>query len=158
MGLTVFRDLKEALVSGPDAAIVANPSSLHLAAARQAADAGCALFIEKPLSHTWDGIAELAQLVAASRLTTLVGCQWRFHPLMLRARAILEEGRLGRLVAVNAGYGEYMPSWHPYEDYRLSYASRREMGGGVLLTQIHDFDYLGWMAGWPEQAYALGGI
>jgi predicted dehydrogenase len=157
LGLTVFRNLDKALASGPDAVIVANPSSFHLGVARQAAEAACALFIEKPVSHTWDGVPELARLVAEKKLTTMVGCQWRFHPILARARAILDGKSLGRLVAVNAVYGEHMPSWHPYEDYRLSYASRREMGGGVLLTQIHEFDYLGWVVGWPEQVFSMGG-
>jgi len=46
-----------------------------------------------------------------------------------------------------------MPAWHPYEDYRQTYAARSELGGGVLLTQIHDMDYLGWLIGWPDQVF-----
>jgi predicted dehydrogenase len=90
-------------------------------------------------------------------LLTFVGYQWRFHPLLLALKSWLETKPFGRLVAVRAAFGEYLPGWHPYEDYRQSYAARRDLGGGVLLTQIHDFDYLGWLLGWPDQVFSLGG-
>ena len=50
-----------------------------------------------------------------------------------------------------------MPGWHPYEDYRKSYAAKKELGGGALLTQIHDFDYAIWLFGIPLSIYAVGG-
>jgi predicted dehydrogenase len=53
--------------------------------------------------------------------------------------------------------GEYLPGWHPYEDYRAMYASRRDLGGGVLLTQIHEFDYLYGLFGLPRRVFAMGG-
>jgi len=156
-GIEVFRDLDQALLAAPDAVIVANPSSQHLATARRAAEAGCALFVEKPVSHRWDGVPDLAAYVARRRLVTFVGYQWRFHPLLARVKGLLDGGTLGRVIAANAVYGEYMPGWHPYEDYRQTYAARSELGGGVLLTQIHDMDYLGWLIGWPDQVFSLGG-
>lgn len=157
LGVRVFTDLAEALAARPDAVIVSNPTSLHLNVAQCAAEAGCALFIEKPVSHTWEGVPELVNLVVRRRLVTLVGCQWRFHPLLARVRQLIEANTFGRLCAVNAVYGEYMPGWHPYEDYRTSYAARRALGGGVVLTQIHELDYLGWLVGWPESVFAVGG-
>jgi predicted dehydrogenase len=53
--------------------------------------------------------------------------------------------------------GEYMPGWHPWEDYRQSYAAREEMGGGSLLAQIHEMDYLYWLFGLPTRLFAVGG-
>ena len=50
-----------------------------------------------------------------------------------------------------------MPNWHPWEDYRQSYAARQDLGGGVLLTLCHPFDYLRMLLGEYEVAYALGG-
>ena len=70
---------------------------------------------------------------------------------MLAARAI------GRIVAVRAEVGEYLPGWHPYEDYRQMYASRADLGGGVVLSQIHEIDYLYWLFGMPRRLMAMGG-
>jgi predicted dehydrogenase len=52
---------------------------------------------------------------------------------------------------------EYLPSFHPYEDYRTSYAARRDLGGGVIVTQIHELDYLQWIFGVPSRVFAVGG-
>jgi predicted dehydrogenase len=155
--LRVFADLTEALAQRPEAVIISNPTSLHLAVARVAAEAGCHLFIEKPLGHEMKGVAEFLDLVDRKNLVTLVGYQWRFHPCLIALRDVLRANMIGRVIAVRAKFGEYLPNWHPYEDYRQSYAARRELGGGVLLTQIHDFDYLGWLFGWPRRLFCVGG-
>ncbi|MBA2271754.1 MAG: Gfo/Idh/MocA family oxidoreductase [Chthoniobacterales bacterium] len=155
--LRVFTDLSEALAERPEAVIISNPTSLHLPVARAAAEAGCHLFIEKPVAHEMDGVPELIEIIERKQLVSFVGYQWRFHPCLAAVRKVLEEGVIGRVVAVRARFGEYLPGWHPYEDYRQSYAARRELGGGVLLTQIHDFDYLGWLFDWPRRVFCVGG-
>jgi predicted dehydrogenase len=157
LAVTVFENLDEALEAGPDGVFVCTPSSQHLAIAQRAADAGCHLFIEKPVSHTLDGIDRLRETVASKGLVALVGCQWRYHPCVQRLRDVLVVGTLGRLVRAEIEYGEYLPDWHPYEDYRSSYAARAELGGGVVLTQIHDYDLAWWLFGPSRTVTARGG-
>lgn len=156
-GLRVFADLDAALAERPDAVLVCNPSSLHMPVAVKAAQAGCALFIEKPLSDTAAGTSELIDLVERGSLVGLVGYQLRFHPGLRRAQALLEAGAIGRVVAVRIEVGEYLPGWHTYEDYRQMYASRADLGGGVILSQIHELDYVYWLFGMPTRVFALGG-
>jgi predicted dehydrogenase len=50
-----------------------------------------------------------------------------------------------------------MPAWHPYEDYKDFYASQRSLGGGVVLTEIHEIDLIVWMIGKPLRVSAMGG-
>jgi predicted dehydrogenase len=156
-GLRSFDVLEEALAQGPSMVFVCNPSSLHLDVAMAAAQAGCHLYIEKPLSATWAKVDALVDLVDQRKLVALVGYQMRFHPCLRQLRELLRERRVGRVLAVNAEIGEYLPGWHPYEDYRAMYASRRALGGGVVLSQIHEFDYLYWLFGLPQRVFALGG-
>jgi predicted dehydrogenase len=157
LGVTVFHDMESALGERPDGVIVADPTSMHLASASAAIEAGCALLIEKPLSHSWDGVDEFLSAASASSAPVLVGYQFRFHALLERVRGLVQDGAFGPVVSAVATYGEYLPDWHPYEDYRTGYAARRELGGGVVLTQIHDIDYLGWILGWPREVYSVGG-
>lgn len=157
LAITVFETLDEALAARPDGVFVCTPSSQHVEIAQRAAEAGCHLFIEKPLSHTLDGVQRLHETVVSSGLVTLVGCQWRYHPCVRWLRALLQAGTLGRLDSAALEYGEYLPNWHPYEDYRASYAARSELGGGVVLTQIHDYDLAWWLFGPPHTVTARGG-
>ena len=153
----VFTDLDEALAARPDGVFVCTPSSQHLDIAQRAAEAGCHLFVEKPVSHTLDGLDRLRDTVAGKRLVALVGCQWRYHPATRWLRGAVAAGTLGRLEHVALEYGEYLPDWHPYEDYRASYAAREDLGGGVVLTQIHDYDLAWWLFGPIRRVSARGG-
>lgn len=157
-GHPVETDLSTALrVHRPEAVIVANPTALHLDIAIPAAQAGCAILLEKPVSHSLDRIDAFQQAVSQSGSRVLVGFQLRFHPCLVRARALIEAGRLGRLLSSRVHFGEYLPAWHPWEDYRQGYAARSDLGGGVLLTQCHSLDYLPWMMGAPDSVWAFLG-
>lgn len=156
-GIRVFETLEDAVAVRPDAAFVCNPTSLHVPVAMGLAQAGCHLFIEKPLSHSLEGVEELLAVVKAKGLVSMVGFQLRFHPLLGKLREWVEGHRMGRIIAVRAEVGEYLPGWHQYEDYRQMYASRSDLGGGVILSQIHEIDYLGWLFGWPSRVFAVGG-
>ena len=157
LDVTVFEDVGEALAERPEAVFVCTPSSQHLDIAQKAAEAGCHLFIEKPLSHTLEGVERLRETVAAKGLVATVGCQWRYHPCVRWVREVIQAGTLGTLAEAEIEYGEYLPDWHPYEDYRASYAARADLGGGVVLTQIHDYDLAWWLFGPPRTVTATGG-
>jgi predicted dehydrogenase len=157
LNIKTFCKYEKALMQKPNAVIISNPSSLHLRFALRAAQKGCHLFIEKPLSADLKGVDSLIKVIKKKKLISLVGLQLRFHPLLLYVKKLIESKKIDNLISVICEFGEYLPDWHPYEDYRKSYAARQELGGGVLLTQIHDFDYLGWLFGWPSKVFCLGG-
>lgn len=140
-------DLASALAARPTGVLISNPTSLHMETALAAAKAGCHLFIEKPVSHSWSGVRELRREVQARSLVVATGFQFRFHPLLLSAKQWLDERRVGTVVSAHARYGEYLPSWHPGEDYRKGYSGRADLGGGPVHTLCHPFDYLRWLLG-----------
>ncbi len=152
-----YEDLDQAFAQNPEAVFICNPSSLHIPVALSAAKAGCHLFIEKPLSDSYEGVEELISLVENQRLIAVVGYQMRFHPCLQHVRSLLRRQAIGRVLAVRVEVGEYLPGWHAYEDYRQMYASRRELGGGAILSQIHEMDYIYWLFGIPRRVFAVGG-
>ena len=156
-GVTVYDDLDAALAQRPDVVLVTNPSSFHVEVAKRALEAGAHVLVEKPLSHSLDGVAALVHESARRGLVGYVAYQLRFHPGFVRTQQILREGLLGRVLFAEAVVGEYLPGFHPYEDYRRMYASRRELGGGVTISQIHEIDFLLALFGRPERAFSLGG-
>lgn len=146
-----FNNLEEALNQKPDVVIISNPSAYHIDVALKATRIGCHLFIEKPLSHNLNDCQELQKLVKEKNLTVMIGCQFRFHPLLEKLQQDIQQGRIGKVIGADAQWGEYLPNWHPWEDYRDSYSARPDLGGGVVLTLIHPLDYLYWLFGDVKQ-------
>lgn len=148
--LPTFTELSLALAEKPDGVIVANPTALHLEVSIASAKAGAALLIEKPISDSLAGLGELRSALELSGKPAMVGFHFRFHPVLNQVKTLLESGQLGKPLSALAHWGEYLPGWHPWEDYRLSYAARAELGGGVVNTLSHPFDYLRWLLGEVE--------
>lgn len=152
--LPVVYDLQAALEQCPDAVVVANPTSKHVETARAALEAGAHVFVEKPISHTMDGVDELIDLAQRKGRVLFVGYHFRYHPQLQELLALLQRGALGTIRSARFTTGEYLPSWHPYEDYRKSYAARADLGGGAALTQSHDIDTAVWLFGTPRDIQA----
>jgi predicted dehydrogenase len=152
-----FDSLDDALDQEPDAVFITNPNTLHLETALAAARTGAHLFIEKPIAETTEGIDELIELVEKKSLAAFVAYQFRFHPGLQLIKQMITDGRLGRLVHAHVVNGEYLPGWHPYEDYRETHPARRELGGGCLRIQTHELDFALWLFGMPRCVYAVGG-
>ncbi|MBW7942498.1 MAG: Gfo/Idh/MocA family oxidoreductase [Candidatus Kuenenia stuttgartiensis] len=153
----IFTDMDNALSQLPDVAFICNPSSLHITSCLTVAKAGCDFFVEKPLSNSLDGIEELVSICQSKGLISFVGYQLRFHPCYRLFKELIAKGTVGKLLSIHAEVGEYLPDWHKYEDYRQMYASRSDLGGGVVLSQIHELDYLYDLFGVPSRVVALGG-
>jgi len=146
-GVEVLDCLEEGWKQGPDVVLIAVPPSLHVLLALRAAEQGCHLFIEKPLSDRPEGIDQLLEVVKERNLVTLVGCNLRFHPGLITVKKLLKEEAIGHVIAARVEVGQYLPEWHPNEDYRSGYSARKELGGGVILDYIHEIDYIRWMLG-----------
>ena len=157
-GYPVETNLQEALKKHkPDAVIVANPTSLHLQTAIPAAEAGCHILLEKPISGSTEGLSQLEDAVKKSGSKVLVAFQFRFHPGLMRAKQLISNGEIGRIISAHVHFGEYLPAWHPWEDYRQGYAARSDLGGGVVLTQCHSLDYLPWLVGRAKSVWGFTG-
>ena len=156
-GVRVHHDLAAALAQEPTAVFICNPSSMHVPAAMAAVEAGCHVFVEKPLSHSLEGVEALIQTVQRRGLVALVGYQLRFHPCLQAVHRQVSRGLIGQPLSARVEVGEYLPGWHRYEDYRRMYASRADLGGGVILSQIHEMDYLYWLFGLPRRIFTVGG-
>jgi predicted dehydrogenase len=149
-GARAFSTLDEALAWKPRAVVVATPHRSHLDIARQAVAAGADVLVEKPLSHTLDGVAAFLDAVDAAGRRAFVVCNMRFHPGPAALRTALAS--VGKPLFARAHYGNYLPAMRPGRDYRELYAARRAEGGGVVLDAVHEIDYLAWLFGCVESA------
>ena len=149
--------LEQAYERPPDAALICAPTSLHLSLARQALEHDCHIFLEKPLSHTMEGVIDFLAEVKARHRIVLVGYNLRFDPLLHQLHTWLKESRIGHVARARLHVGSYLPWPHPWEDYRVGYGARKSLGGGVILDASHELDYALWLFGHPKRVYCAGG-
>jgi predicted dehydrogenase len=143
----VVDNLKAALASRPDVALIAGPAVTHIETGLALARAGVHLFIEKPLSHDLQHVETLIAECHQRNLVLMVGYNLRFcEPLQIMQQAA-SAGRIGRIVGLRAEVGQYLPDWRAGSDYRQGVSAQRELGGGAILELSHELDYAGWLMG-----------
>jgi predicted dehydrogenase len=148
----MYETFEAGLADRPDTVLIGTPPWLHVPQAAQAIRAGCHVLSEKPLSDSTDGLDDLVALAAAEQKKVMVAHCFRYHDGLLKAKAALDAGRIGRLVSVRAMVGEHLPDVRP--DYRNLFSAQH--GGAFDL--MHDIDLAIWYAGLPvRQVYALSG-
>ena len=146
-----FKTLDEALASHSAgepiaAAVVCTPAHLHIPMARQLAEAGVGLLIEKPLGTTEDGVDELRSIVEKKTLALSVAYVMRHHPAFAAMKAALDAGRFGRPVQIVYTGGQHFPFYRPA--YREIYYTKRETGGGAIQDGLtHTMNTAEWLLG-----------
>lgn len=146
----VVSSISQAFESIPffDAAIVATPTSLHVDNALELIIHGVKkIYIEKPVSHTFESIDELNSLATLNNVQAFVGFDMRFDPGLNKVKELLTQQTIGNLVSVQAEVGQYLPDWRPNTNYKEGMSAKVNLGGGVMLDLIHEFDYLLWLLG-----------
>jgi predicted dehydrogenase len=155
---SLFESHEEALATGTyDAAIVCSPTSYHIPHAIQLAERGIHILMEKPLAHNLEGLDELKVAVDANNVTIMLAYIFRFSPLTAKVRELLEQGAIGKPLFARGEFSEFLPDWHPYEDYRSFYMAEKSQGGGSILDQSHIMDLVHYLLGGFRSVYALNG-
>lgn len=140
INIKIINTWREFEIDKPFAAIICTPTSQHLAQTLKCAELGVHCLIEKPLSNDLKNFSQLRKVVKQNNVFIYIGYMMRFHPLILRIKKMIDEKTYGNLISLSSKWGEYLPDWHPWENYKESYAAKKELGGGVALTLSHDID------------------
>ena len=139
-----FTSLEKALSQKPDIAIITNPTNQHIDTAIKCARSNCHLFIEKPLSNNLKKVNLLSKICVKKKLICSTGFMMRYHPLIKKIKKIIDFKKIGKIIHYTSQWGEDLRLWHPWEDYKISYAANDKMGGGPTLTLSHDIDLAIW--------------
>ena len=155
--IKVFDSLEKCLAEKPNAGFITNETAYHIPVSKKLAKSGLNLFIEKPLSNSSKSISELTKIVKNKKLITMMGCNLRFHDCIKKIKTLLDQKKIGKIISVQVECGTYLPDWHPNEDYSKGYSARDDLGGGVVLTCIHEIDYLYWFFGQVQEVFSITG-
>lgn len=155
--ITCFSNLDQGIAWEPNCAVVANPSSMHAETAQALVRAGVPVLLEKPIACDWEGARILAETSVATKVPVLVGYMQRFHPVTQRMLQWVHGGRLGRLLSAQSICHNYLVTNHSYEPIEQFYLGSRELGGGIILSEIHNTDLVHTLFGMPRRLWCVGG-
>jgi len=154
-GLKEFTDINEAFEAVKfDIVYVTNPSSMHFDGIKQAVKEGCAVFVEKPLCIDMVEVEKIKQLHDKNSIV-YVGYQTQYDPLYQAVKLLIASGDFGNPVSFRSEWCTYLPDHHKYEDYRIGYAARKGLGGGVLLGLSHELDIILDLFGFPTSVVSI---
>lgn len=135
-----------------DMVFITNPTSLHLETAVKFRPFTKAFFIEKPVFDTFD--VEEYIIALLDEIPSYVACPLRYNPVLQYVKHHVD---LEKVISVRAMSSSYLPDWRPGQDYRETYSAHAELGGGVDIDLIHEWDYLTWIFGMPTECLGIAG-
>src|SRR5690606_9710876 len=104
---------------------------------------------EKPVSDNMDDLFKIKDAAESKGVKVGVCHSLRYHPALINLKLNYDSGLFGEALCSSVNFCAYLPDWHPWEDYKISYAAKKDLGGGSALTHIHELDYLNWIFGKP---------
>ena len=153
--INIVKSIDEALNYKPTIGFVTNETSNHIQTSVRLVKNGLDVFIEKPISGTLVGINTLKKIARKKGIVSMVGCDHRFHPCLQKIKNMIDQEQLGRIFSVQVESSSLLSDWHPYEDYSKGYAARKDLGGGVATTMIHELDFLRWFFGDVKEIFSI---
>lgn len=124
--LRAYQNFEEVLEEKPDIMIISTPPDTHMSYAKIALKNKINFFTEA--SVTQDGVVEIIDCLKDSEIIGMPSCTMRYHPIVLKVKDIMNQPNFGKPLMMFHHFGQYLPDWHPWEDYREFYVSRKETG------------------------------
>ena len=149
---SIYTNIDE-LPSDYDAIFITNPTNRHLDTLSKVHEKGKHFFIEKP-------VVDIEQLAAAEAFKIrensiyYVAAPLRYNAVIQWIKNNIDPSDV---ISVRSISSSYLPDWRPGQDYRETYSAHKDMGGGVSIDLIHEWDYLTYLFGWPRMVKSFIG-
>ncbi len=139
----------EELENKYDAVFITNPSSLHYDTLKKFLGYSNAFFIEKPVFVT--GREEISLFSGLGKIY-YAACPLRYSKTIQYLKTNID---FKKVFAIRCICSSYLPEWRTGTDYRNLYSASRQLGGGVSLDLIHEWDYLVYLTGFPQNVKSM---
>ena len=140
------------LAENYDVAFITNPTSMHFKTIKKYVKNVKHMFIEKPIFD--DIFYNIDELELSESNEYYIACPLRYSAVLQYVKKNID---CNEAIAVRSISSSYLPDWRPTIDYRYTYSANRELGGGVSIDLIHEWDYLTWLFGMPTDVYSVIG-
>ncbi|HLP17503.1 MAG TPA: Gfo/Idh/MocA family oxidoreductase [Bacteroidota bacterium] len=128
-----------------DAVDICTPTDSHKELAVAALEAGCDVFVEKPIARKYDEAVVIADAVKRTKRNLMVGMNNRFRPDAMFLRSFIESNEIGKVYYVKAGWLKKPLPEHAW------LRTKSISGGGVFIDLgIVMLDLALWMTGYPQ--------
>jgi predicted dehydrogenase len=135
-----------------DVIFITNPTHLHYDTIKQFTKKSKNMFIEKPVFE--DANVNLADLSLNEKGEYYVACPLRYTDVLQYIKNNID---LSSVYSARAICSSYLPDWRKETDYRKSYSAHVDQGGGVSIDLIHEWDYMTYLFGRPNQIHNYRG-
>ena len=136
-----------------DVIFITNPTDMHLDTLKKFHEKGKHFFIEKPVVSLKQ-IDDARQFQTREHSVYYVAGPLRYNAVIQYVKNNIDPDDV---ISVRSISSSYLPDWRPGQDYRETYSAHKEMGGGVSIDLIHEWDYLTYLFGWPQKVKSLIG-
>ncbi len=124
--ISTISNIKEGLDEKPDCMIISTPPDLHYKYAKLAIKNNIHFFTEVNLSSK--DISKIKQELKNKQIVGMPSSTMLFHPIIKQLKKLIREKKIGKPLTIYHHFGHYLPNWHPWEDYRKFYVSKKKTG------------------------------
>ncbi|GEB33588.1 MULTISPECIES: Gfo/Idh/MocA family protein [Brevibacillus] len=139
-GVPFYHDYRELLAADVDAVIITSENAKHHEHTVAAAKAGKHILCEKPLATTLAAAQEMIEICREQGVILQTAFPVRFHPAVVRAKQLVEQGKVGRIMAIRGtNRGQNPGGW---------FVDPAKSGGGAVIDHtVHVVDLMRWFMG-----------
>ena len=130
---------------------ITNPTEFHLDTLKKFHNKGQHFFIEKPLC-TYEQLASTSVDYLRENSVYYVASPLRYTKVLQYVKQNVD---INEVYSARAISSSYLPDWRPGTDYRTTYSAHKELGGGVAIDLIHEWDYLTYLFGTPKKVHSI---
>ncbi len=136
-----------------DVIFITNPTEFHLNTLHRVRNKSKSFFIEKPLTSI-SNLDLVKECIFPEHRIYYVACPLRYTKVIQYLKSYIKDRRVTGVRCISSSY---LPDWRPGTDYRDTYSAHRELGGGVSIDLIHEWDYIKFLFGMPERVIYCSG-
>ena len=133
-----------------DVVFVTNPTSMHYETVEKFAGHTKAFFIEKPVFDSTIVDEKIFETIKG--IPSYVACPLHYNAVL---QYVKKNVNPNDVICARAMSSSYLPDWRPGQDYRKTYSAHKDLGGGVSIDLIHEWDYLTWLFGMPTECHSM---
>ena len=133
-----------------DVVFVTNPTSMHYETVERFAAHTKSFFIEKPVFDSTEVDEKIFEII--KNIPSYVACPLHYNAVL---QYVKQNVNPDDVICARAISSSYLPDWRSGQDYRKTYSARKDLGGGVSIDLIHEWDYLTWLFGMPTECLQL---